>query len=252
MRVLIIEDETAAARNLEAILREVEPEAAVLATLESVEESIAWLRENTRPDLIFMDIHLADGNSLTIFREVEVLSPVVFTTAYDQYALDAFKVNSIDYLLKPLNATDVRRSLEKLRRLSSHELGDYRRRVTQMAATHREDVFLIHIRDKIIPMHRDRIAYIYTANDRVIICDNAGQLYPIDKTLESLQALLPDDEFFRANRQFIVARRAIEEVVVWFGSRLALNLTVECPEKIVVPKARVGEFKLWLKAIHAL
>ncbi len=252
MRVLIIEDETAAARNLEAILREVEPQTKVLAELESVEESVAWLKENPQPDIIFMDIHLADGNSLAIFRDVDVTVPVIFTTAYDQYALEAFKVNSIDYLLKPLNAADVRRALEKLHRLSSHELGDYRSRVTAMAATRREDVFLIHIRDKIIPMHRDRIAYICTANERVLICDTEGMTYPIDKTLEALQALLPEEEFFRANRQFIVARRAIHDVVVWFGSRLAINLAVECPERIVVPKARVGEFKQWLKSTQPL
>ncbi len=106
MKALIIEDETAAARNLKAILREVEPELEVAATLESVVESIEWLRTNERPDLIFMDIHLADGASFRIFDAVEVSSPVVFTTAYDRYALEAFRVNSIDYLLKPVNAAD--------------------------------------------------------------------------------------------------------------------------------------------------
>ena len=110
MKALIIEDETAAALNLAAVLRQVAPGVEVVATLESVAESIEWLRANPQPDLLFMDIHLADGDSFRIFKSVEVTAPVVFTTAYDQYALEAFKVNSIDYLLKPINADDVRRA----------------------------------------------------------------------------------------------------------------------------------------------
>lgn len=250
MKALIIEDETAAARNLEAILREVAPGVEILATLESVEESVAWLRTHRQPDLLFLDIHLADGDSFRIFRSVEVTAPVIFTTAYDQYALEAFKVNSIDYLLKPLNPADVVRALEKLRRLSQSERTDYGMRVRTMAAQKREDVFLVHVRDRIIPLGRDRIAYCYTANERVTACDFDGAVYPLDKTLEALQGLLPEREFFRANRQFIVSRRAVREIVVWFGSRLALNLTVPTPERIVISKARVPEFKAWLRSVH--
>ena len=121
MRALIIEDETAAARNLEAVLREVAPGVEILATLESVAESVEWLQSNPQPDLLFMDIHLADGDSFRIFESVEITAPVIFTTAYDRYALEAFKVNSIDYLLKPINTEDVRRALEKLRRDAQRE-----------------------------------------------------------------------------------------------------------------------------------
>ena len=125
MKALIIEDETAAARNLAAILRQTAPDVEIVATLESVEESVEWLRSNPHPDLLFMDIHLADGDSFRIFDAVEIAAPVIFTTAYDQYALEAFKVNSIDYLLKPLNASDVGRALAKLHRLTSVERSDY-------------------------------------------------------------------------------------------------------------------------------
>ncbi|MEI3529382.1 MAG: LytTR family DNA-binding domain-containing protein [Alistipes sp.] len=250
MKALIIEDETAAARNLQAILREVAPAVEIVATLEGVEESIEWLRTHPQPDLLFMDIHLADGDSFRIFRAVEITAPVIFTTAYDQYALEAFKVNSIDYLLKPLNAADVVRALEKLRRLSSSERSDYGSRVRRMAARQREEVFLVHVRDRIIPLDRDRIAYCYTSNERVTACDYDGAVYPLDKTLEALEALLPAEDFFRANRQFIVARRAVKEIVVWFGSRLSLHLTVDTPERIVISKARVPEFKAWMRAVH--
>lgn len=250
MRALIIEDETAAARNLEAVLREVAPGVEILATLESVAESIEWLQSNPQPDLLFMDIHLADGDSFRIFESVEITAPVIFTTAYDRYALEAFKVNSIDYLLKPINTEDVRRALEKLRRLTSGERLDYGTRVRSLASQRQEEVFLVHVRDKIIPLQRDRIAYCYTANEKVTACDFDGAVYPMDKTLEALQSLLPDRDFFRANRQFIIARRAVKEIAVWFGSRLTLHLTVETPERIVISKARVPEFKEWLRAIH--
>ena len=250
MKALLIEDETAAARNLAAVLREVAPGVPIVATLESVAESIEWLRSNPQPDLLFMDIHLADGDSFRIFGAVEVTAPVIFTTAYDRYALEAFKVSSIDYLLKPINADDVRRALEKLRRLTSGERLDYGSRVRSLAAQRQEEVFLVRVRDRIIPLQRDRIAYCYTSNEKVTACDFDGETYPLDKTLEALQALLPERDFFRANRQFIVARRAVKEIAVWFGSRLTLHLTVDTPERIVISKARVPEFKTWLRAVH--
>ncbi len=250
MKALIIEDETAAALNLQAILKAVAPAIEVVATLESVVESVDWLRNHPQPDLLFADIHLADGDSFRIFREVEVTAPVVFTTAYDQYALEAFKVNSIDYLLKPINADAVRRALEKLRRLSGAERSDYGSRVRSMAAGARAETFLVHVRDKIIPLRREQIAFCYTCNEKVTAYDYNGAIYPLDKTLEALQGLLPSGDFFRANRQFIIARRAVKEIAVWFGSRLTLHLTVETPERIVISKARVPEFKAWLTAVH--
>ena len=250
MKALIIEDETAAALNLKAILKQAAPDIRVVDTLESVEESVDWLRANPQPDLLFMDIHLADGDSFRIFGAVEVTAPVIFTTAYDRYALEAFKVSSIDYLLKPINADDVRRALEKLRRLTSGERLDYGSRVRSLAAQRQEEVFLVRVRDRIIPLQRDRIAYCYTSNEKVTACGFDGETYPLDKTLEALQALLPEHDFFRANRQFIVARRAVKEIAVWFGSRLTLHLTVDTPERIVISKARVPEFKTWLRAVH--
>ena len=256
MKALIIEDETAAARNLAAILRQTAPDVEIVATLESVAESIDWLRTNPQPDLLFMDIHLADGDSFRIFDAVEITAPVIFTTAYDQYALEAFKVNSIDYLLKPINEADVRRALTKLERLTSTERRNYGSRVRTLASERRGrehdggEVFLVHVRDRIIPLQRDRIAFCYTSNERVTACDYDGGTYPLDRTLETLQSMLPERDFFRANRQFIVARRAVKEIVVWFGSRLALHLTVETPERIIISKARVPEFKAWLRAVQ--
>ncbi len=259
MRVVIIEDETAAAVNLKAVLRSIDPTVEVAAVLESIRESVEWFGKNPMPDLIFMDIHLADGDSFRIFQLTELTAPVVFTTAYDQYALEAFKVNSIDYLLKPILTTDVERALRKLRRLSGAERHDYGERVRSLAVERREQtreqvreqqVFLVHVRDKLIPLRRDDIAYCYTRDERVTACDMQGRTYQLDKTLETLQGLLPQADFFRANRQFIISRRAVDEISIWFGGRLTLALKVPLPERIVISKARVPEFKLWLMSVH--
>ena len=250
MNVLIVEDETAAATNLNALLLQIDPSIRIEAVIETVVETVRWVKEIPLPDLIIMDIHLADGQAFKIFEQIDIECPIVFTTAYDRYALDAFKVNSIDYLLKPLNASDVGRALAKLHRLTSVERSDYGSRVRTLAASRREEVFLVHVRDKIIPLHRSRIAYCYTSNEKVTAYGFDGAAYPLDKTLEALQGLLPESEFFRANRQFIVARQAVKEIAVWFGSRLTLHLTVETPERIVISKARVPEFKAWLRSLH--
>ncbi len=115
-------------------------------------------------------------------------------------------------------------------------------------AAERQETFLVHVRDRIIPLHRDKIAYCYTSDEKVTACGFDGEIYPLDRTLEALQALLPEADFFRANRQFIVSRRAVKEIVVWFGSRLSLSLQVATPERIVVSKARAPEFKAWLRS----
>ncbi len=255
MNVLIVEDETAAAANLKAILRSIEPSYNVIAVLESIEETVDYFRDENRvvPDIVFMDIHLADGESFRIFDSVDIASPIVFTTAYDEYALKAFKVNSIDYLLKPIKADDMRHAIEKFARLSGAERIDYKNKVDTMIETSKRDcrrVFLVHYKDKIIPLNIDDVAYFYTSNEKVTASTYSGERYAIDRTLEMLRTSLPDDEFFRANRQFIVARKAVKDIVVWFGSRLSLNLTVEIPEKIIISKARVPEFKQWLTSVH--
>lgn len=256
MNVLIIEDETAAAVNLQAILRKVAPSYNVITVLESIEESVEFFADNnqTRPDLVFMDIHLADGESFHIFDQVDISSPIIFTTAYDEYALRAFKVNSIDYLLKPIKVDDVRHAIEKFSRLSGNEQTSYKNRINTMVESTKSNnqrVFLVHYKDKIIPLNIDDVAYFYIANERVTAVTHTEERYNIDRTLEALQSSLPDDEFFRANRQFIISRKAVKDISVWFGSRLSLNLTAETPERIVISKARVPEFKRWLTTIQS-
>ena len=252
MKVLIIEDETAAARNLQSMLEALEPDIEIVGITESIIDTIEWFAENESPDLVFMDIHIADGESFRIFDSVEISSPIIFTTAYDQYALEAFKVNSIDYLLKPLKEEDLQRALDKWRRITGTERDEYHRRIDSMiAAQQHSEMFLVHIKDKIVPLQASDVAYFYTSNERVTAHLFDGGSYPVDKTLEALQSSLSKHDFFRANRQFIISRKAVKDISVWFGSRLSLNLMVESPERIVISKARVPEFKRWLTAVQS-
>ena len=248
MRVVIIEDETAAAQNLTAILRKVCPNIEIVATIDTVVDSVEFFRSAPALDLVFMDIHLADGASFRIFDSVEVMTPIIFTTAYDQYAIEAFKVNSIDYLLKPINEEGVKRAIEKWQRLTSTERKEYSERVNEVAQ-HRptEQTFLVHFRDKIIPLKTEDVAFFHTFEERVTAYCYSGDKYQVDMTLEALQTKLAGDDFFRANRQFIISRKAVKDISVWFGSRLSANLTIDTPERIVVPKAKVHDFKKWLK-----
>lgn len=250
MRALIVEDELIASQNLQRILQQAADDIQVIAVLQSVEETIEWFASNAQPDILFLDIHLADGSSFAIFESVNVTCPVIFTTAYDEYALKAFEVNSIDYLLKPINLNNLDRALKKLRGLTtardnSNEL------LTNLIASFKQSNksyksgFLIPHKDKFIPLQVNRIAYFYTENKMVKIVADDDQVYHLDTSLEDISSQLDPQLFFRANRQFIVARKAIKDISVWFGSKVSVNLHVITPEKVIVSKARVTEFKTW-------
>lgn len=248
-RVIIVEDETAAALNLQSMLRAINPEVEVVAVLESVAEAVEFFGEKVEADVVFMDIHLADGDSFRIFQHVDIEIPIIFTTAYDTYALEAFKVNSIDYLLKPFQDEELRRALDKLGRLSGGERKQRDEAVATAAAT-AVQMMLVRYKDKIIPVAMEEVAFFYTFAERVTLTTLSGVSYPVDKTLDALMQQLPVDRFYRANRQFIVSRSAVKDIAIWFGSRLSLNLTVETPERIIISKARVPEFKRWLQSVH--
>ena len=248
MRVVIIEDETAAAHNLAAVLHKVCPDVEIVETIDTVIDSVEFFRSSPQLDLVFMDIHLADGASFRIFDSVKVETPIIFTTAYDQYAIEAFKVNSIDYLLKPINEEGVKRAIHKWQHLTSTERNDYTSHINQVAEKQRveQQSFLVHFRDKIIPLQSKDVAFFHTFEERVTAYCHSGEKYLIEHTLEALQSKLPSEDFFRANRQFIISRKAVKEMSVWFGSRLSVSLAIEAPEHIVIPKAKVRDFKNWL------
>lgn len=252
-RVVIVEDETAAAVNLRNMLSSIIPDVEIVEVLESVEEAVEFFSGEVDADVVFMDIHLADGDSFRIFQSVDISIPIIFTTAYDEYALEAFKVNSIDYLLKPFQEEDLRRAIDKLHRLTASERSSAKERREQMVSQAQSEgvqTLLVRYKDKIIPVSNDEVAFFYTSEDRVTLTTLDDRRYPVEKTLETLSQQLPSDKFYRANRQFIVSRAAVKDIVVWFGSRLALNLTIETPERIIISKARVSDFKQWLQSVH--
>lgn len=255
MKVLIVEDETAASENLIAMLHEIDSEVEVLKVLESVQQTVRWISANPAPDLIFMDIHLSDGSAFTLFQEVEVKSPIVFTTAYDQYALDAFAVNSIDYLLKPIKTTELQRALDKFKRWSGAEVVDYLRRMMRTAgvknvAEGTEAVYatsmLVPVRDKLVPVSMSDVACIYSTGRKTQLHLKNGRVMLYNKSLDSIITTLDPSKFCRANKQFIVARDSVKEIVIWFDSRLLVNMPIELPEPLFVSKNKAAEFKNWV------
>jgi two-component system, LytTR family, response regulator LytT len=247
MNAVIIEDEVVAVKNLTAIIHDVAPEINVIGTLDSISAAVSYLRKNVMPDLIFMDIYLADGDSFLIFKEVDISCPVIFTTAYDTYALEAFKVNSIDYLLKPIEPTDVSRALNKLKQLSGSELEQYSRQVSHALGKKKEvtRTLLVSLRDKLIPVPVNQIAYFCIQSDVTIIKTFDEKEWQIDKTLDGIGMTLDPALFFRANRQYIIAHDAIKEVTIWFGNRLSITLKIPTKDRLIISKARVSAFKRW-------
>ena len=246
MRVLIVEDETAAVDNLEYLLYKVDRAIEIAAVTESVEQTQQWFMQN-HADLIFMDIHLSDGSAFSLFDHIEVSTPIIFTTAFDQYALDAFKVNSIDYLLKPIKQTDLERAFEKFKRLTASDLNSYISRIKQLTEKpNYQSRILVAIKDKIIPLAVEDIACIYSTDRKTEIITTSEVTYTYNKPLDAIIKNLNPTLFFRANKQFIINRNHITDITVWFDSRLRLRLTAETPEEIYIAKNRASEFKSWL------
>lgn len=249
MNVVIVEDELVAAQKLQRLIGQQAADFQVLAVLQTVEDSIEWFTFNAAPDLVFMDIHLADGSAFSIFEKIQITSPIIFTTAYDEYALKAFEVNSIDYLLKPINEESLHRAISKFRNRTagsnqSDVIANILNAFKESKKVYKSN-FLIPYKDKFIPLATDTIACFYTENKMVRIVTMDNQLYSMDSSLEDIFSQLDPSVFFRANRQFIVAHKAIKDISVWFGSKLSINTSVPLPEKVIVSKARVSEFKSW-------
>lgn len=251
MKAVIIEDEKIAAELLKNLICQLDENIEVVTILQTVEDSVEWLNSNQHPDILFVDIHLADGSSFSIFEKTDVKCPIVFTTAYDEYALKAFEVNSIDYLLKPINKDDLQRALNKYKNLKGekHEV-DYKVLISRFL-TETENVnnykehFLVPERDKLVPLAAKDIAYVYIDLKLIKAVTFSGKVYYLNQNLDEMMTQLNPKMFFRANRQYIVSHEAIKDVSIWFGNKISLNLTIPTEEKIIVSKARVSDFKNW-------
>ncbi|MBT8305992.1 MAG: LytTR family DNA-binding domain-containing protein [Maribacter sp.] len=253
MKIVIVEDEQAASENLTYLLKNLNPNIEVLTVLDSVRSSVAYFSSPTEAELVFMDIHLADGLSFEIFDQVKINKPVIFTTAYDQYALKAFKVNSIDYLLKPvdedelakaLTQFEVQSQLESTPKVQMEGLLDLIKANSKTYKT----TYLVSLRDQLIPIKTSSIAYLYIDTGIVKGITKDNKSYTIDKKMEDIERELDPTNFYRVNRQFIVQKDAIDNIKYYFNGKLILNVLPIFKEQIVVSKAKSAAFKKWINS----
>lgn len=253
MDVVIIEDEPLAAERLQLLIRSYDPSIQIVASLESIEESVQWLQSKPAPDLLFVDIHLSDGHSFEIFKKVPLQKPVIFTTAFDNYALDAFKLFSIDYVLKPITEQALGAAINKYKNITTnlaasnyHLLSD---QVKENFGTRYKNRFLAKVGSRSFFLHSDEVAYFFADNKIVYLVDNQGNRFIINFTLEKLEPLLDPHDFFRINRKMIIQAKAIEQVKPYFNNRLKLHLKgIKTDEEIIISRERVTDFKDWADA----
>lgn len=253
MKVLIVEDEYGAAHNLSDLISIVDSEIEILAILETVSDAVEWIANNEKPDLGFFDIRLADGDSFDIFTKINVSFPVIFTTGYDEYALKAFKVNSIDYILKPVGKKELENALNKYHDIyCDRGNNDVLMMIKQLQEfqmkKHRKSL-LVYVKDKIIPISIDDIAYFYLDNELVYCVKFDGREVMIDKSLEKIWTGLDSENFFRVNRQFVVSRKAVVSAIVYYNRKLKLEIKPAFRSDILISKLKVTEFKNWLGGV---
>lgn len=247
MKILIVEDETAAYESLIEMLKEVDATIQIAGCTESVEQTFHWLQSNPEPDLILMDIHLSDGSSFLIFEHIKIETPIIFVTAYDEYAIEAFKLNSIDYLLKPIKTEELKRAFLKFSKWTRRDVAAYLNNIAHLVPNQRyQEKILIPIKDKLHPVDLREVAYFYTTNKATQIGLKNGLSLSYPKTLEQLFLSLNPKDFYRANKQYIIACDSIKEITIWFDSRLLVTLSNDVPERIYISKNRAADFKSWV------
>jgi two-component system response regulator LytT len=251
MNVLIIEDEKPAARRLARLLNELDVQVATM--LHSVEESVEWFQNNDHPDLIFLDIQLSDGLSFEIFDLVEVKSAIIFTTAYDEYALEAFKLNSIDYLLKPIDDEELESAVRKYQNLKpdhnqlSLDFEDIKKLLVNPLEREYKKRFTIRLGQHLKIINADEIECFYSENKGTYASTTEGRNYLLDTTLENLENELSPQIFFRVSRKFYININHIKDIVSYTNSRLIIKLNRFNEQEIIVSRERVRDFKLWLE-----
>lgn len=255
MKIVIVEDEPFAQQELIRLLKSTGWEFELLATIDSVEDSLKWFAENDHPDLVFLDIQLADGISFEIFSEVELRSAVIFTTAYDEYAIKAFELNSIDYLLKPVKTEALKAALDKFEKMKMNLSGEktagideaqLSKLLQQMSAKNYKNRFVTKLGDQIKSIDIEDTAYFKAEDNIVFLLAKDGRKYIVDHRLEQIEEMLDPGRFFRLNRAFIVAFESIKKVSKYFNSRLLIELEPPDEDQVLVSRARSKEFLAWL------
>ena len=251
MKAIIIEDEQSAADNLNYLLQAIAPEIQVIQFIETVSDAISYFKGNHIYDLVFMDIHLADGNSFEIFKEVEPSAPIIFTTAYDQYAIQAFKLNSIDYLLKPIRELDLIKAIQKFKdtRESIHYSEGQIQSLIKLLKTQEKKYrssFLVQKNETFIPVASNDFAFFYIQHGVVRGKTISDETFSFSEKLEDLENELDPKLFYRVNRQYLVQRLAIQSLQSYFNGRLIVDLKPQALEEVVVSKANTTKLKAWL------
>jgi DNA-binding LytR/AlgR family response regulator len=249
MNLLIIEDEPASALRLKKMAEEIDPGVKVLETLDSISSSVEWFKAHLAPDLVLMDIHLADGLSFEIFKKAEVSCPVIFTTAYDQYAIQAFKVNSIDYLLKPIKKTELADAFRKMQRNAPVGPDDYLALLTTLMGKEKEYLkrLVIRIGQQLKILDIKELAYFYIDEKIVFSVNVKGDRYPVDLSLDQLEEQLDPGRFFRINRAFIISMESIDAMYTYSKARIKIKLKPPCDLETITSTERSASFREWLK-----
>jgi DNA-binding LytR/AlgR family response regulator len=252
MRILLIEDEGPAAKRLQKMLKEIEPGATILDSIVSVSSAIKWFNANEAPDLVISDIQLSDGLSFDIFKSINISCTVIFTTAYDQYAIEAFKVNSIDYLLKPIKKDELAIAINKFKQLRNNtqqpvlDINKLLQSFTANAANNYKTRFIVRYGEHIKTINVQDVAYFNTEDKINFLITKEGRRYTIDFNLDTLESMLDPKIYFRINRQFIIGIHSITEMFAYSKSRVLVKLDPPTKQETVVSTERSGDFKLWL------
>ncbi|TAE30670.1 MAG: DNA-binding response regulator [Cytophagales bacterium] len=264
MNVLILEDELITAEELQHYLRDILPDVQILAVLETVEEAVEYLEGHPSPQLIFSDIQLADGLSFEVFEQVPVRCPVIFCTAFDEYAMQAFTANGIAYVLKPFDRKAIANSLARFDTLQNHfqvanepgaaqpapappDLNEPLQRLLSQLKPQTRSSFLVNQKGKYFPVLVDDVAFFYTEHEVVWLQKASGEKYPVDYTLDELESQLNAAQFYRANRQFIIRFEAVKELEPYFNRKLLVRLRLATPEPVIISKAKATDFMRWLE-----
>lgn len=249
MKVLIFEDEKHTASRLEKLLLKYDSSIEILAVIASVQDGIVWFEQNEAPDLVFQDILLNDGSCFEIFEAVEVRVPIIFTTAYNEYALQSFKLNSIDYVVKPYDFDDIKKALDKFHRMkdvfASFDVDLLKDLVRQQNPNFKKR-FLVKVGDKFQSLKSDDVAWFVYDTGVTFAFTFGGNRFPIDYSIDQLTSVIDSEKFFRINRKYLINSESIQSIHTWFNSRLKLHVLPKAEEDIIVSRERVRGFKVWL------
>lgn len=252
MKALIIEDELPAARRLIRLIGEVAPEISVIGQLDSVESAISWFRTNPMPDLVFLDIHLSDGYSFSIFKEIDITAPIIFTTAFDEYALEAFKVNSIDYLLKPVEVENLQKSIIKLKNLQGGKITELMKNIDSILHESRhlskyKTRYLIRQKNQLLRVEEKQVAY-FLAHDKIVaLVTFENRQFIMDENLGWYESQVDPDKFYRLNRSVLASRESIIKIFTHFNGKLKVELIPPLKEDVFVSRDKAESFRMWLE-----